>query len=159
MSSLDDLVLTVVRNFVSNGELFTALDVSNKVKETMPLARHREIRDIVRTNFHSEIEVNSYARTPIVVTLADGSTAEALLYHPLASSWDLETIYDAQKRSASATRPGSNATTVVAAPAVSVTPVVPVVSQPTPVVAPPSLSPRQQWANLFNTQPSLFQKK
>ncbi len=41
----------VVDEFTSAAMLFTALDVSNAVKQTVPEARHREISPIVRDIF------------------------------------------------------------------------------------------------------------
>lgn len=150
MHNLDDLVLDTVREFVRNGEMFTALDVSNKVKQTMPHARHREVRDVVRNVFSSEIESNGYARTPISVTLADGTTAEALLYHLLSDSWDLDAKYDAQKRAAVSNHVASQPVVQAA-----VAPVMPVVA-PTPSAP---ATPHDLWNKLFQTQPSLFSRK
>ena len=114
--SLPVLVESVIADFVSDNVLFTALDVSNKVKETMPFARHREVRDEVRTAWTVTIEPNGYGRTPISVNLADGSVVEALLYHPLSDSWDLDTKYDTQQRAKTAARPATVATVATAAP-------------------------------------------
>lgn len=167
MSNLEAEVRTVVDSFIMSGILFTALDVSVEVKKTNPFARHSEVRDIVRGNF-AEMQKLGYGRTPIQVTLADGSQVDALLYHSLADSWDLDSKYDQFKRSQ-------------AAPVVPVTPVaVPVVTAPVipakpltigdlikqhlkpgtsvnkpvtaPVVASPpanATDPKQLWANLF----------
>lgn len=97
MSNLNVEVKNVVDDFVHKDMLFTALDVSNKVKETLPHARHSEVRDIVRDLFTDMMQSN-YTRTTIQVSLNDGSTTEALLYHPLSDSWDLDAKYDQQKR-------------------------------------------------------------
>ena len=105
MNSVDSVVSAVVKDFISSGVLFTALDVSNKVKETLPLARHREVRDLIRGMFLTEIEPAGYARTPINVILGDGSTTEALLYHSLSDSWDLDNKYDSQQRAQRASKP------------------------------------------------------
>jgi len=152
MANLDDLVLDTVREFVRDQVMFTALDVSNKVKESMPHARHREVRDVVRSLFGSEIQNNGYARTPISVTLSDGSTAEALLYHPLSDSWDLDAKYDSQKRMST-----SNHVSVTPA----TPPVMPVVTTPVASVASvaTTLSPHDLWNKLFQTQTSLFPRK
>lgn len=176
MNLVDSAVRSVVQEFVRDGVLFTALDVSNKVKETLPLARHREVRDLVRMLYTSEIETAGYARTPITVTLENGDTAEALLYHSLVDSWDLDAKYDAQKRAQTAKQPVASVQValntlldptnlsapipnlpalmkphpmpkVVAAPVVT-----PPVSAPTPANA----SSRALWNNLFKNQPSLF---
>ncbi len=150
MTTLHDTVLDTVREFVRDGSMFTALDVSNKVKDTMPHARHREVRDEVRSMFQLEIESNSYARTPITVTLGDGTTAEALLYHPLSDSWDLDAKYDSQKRASVSNH------VVAAAPPVMPQAVAATVVAPTPA---PTLTPHDLWSKLFQTQPSLFARK
>jgi len=162
MSNLEDTVRLVVQDFISRDVLFTALDVSNSVKQSMPHARHREVRDVVRAMFSTDIETQGWARTPINVTLDDGSTAEALLYHPLTDSWDLDNKYGAQQRHTTSARPTFTATPVVVAP-------VPVQTAPlptsTPVVqsAAPAPTPmptaRTLWDQLFQTQPSLFPRK
>jgi len=160
MATLQDTVRTVVQEFMDNDELFTALDVSNKVKALLPNVRHREVRDEVRSMFSSEISPRGWARSPITVTLEDGvNTAEALLYHPLSASWDLDTKYDDQKRAQVSFNPARVAAAAVAA--------VSSVATPSPVVAPtPSIlatSPiptaRDLWKQMFATQPSLFPTK
>lgn len=168
MNTVESVVRSTVQDFVRDGVLFTALDVSNKVKEELPLARHREVRDLVRVAFVTDIEPSSYAKTPIVVTLEDGTTAEALLYHPLMDSWDLDAKYDAQKRAQTAARPILQVPVVQAAPtsfslpAFNNVPALKVVvsSQPvivpTPVVTPVTAPSRALWDNLFKAQPSLF---
>ena len=170
MATLEDTVRSVVQDFITNGVLFTALDVSNAVKTALPNARHREVRDVVRGMFTTDIESQSWARTPIQVTLDDGTTAEALLYHSLSDSWDLDSKYDNQKRASKAYRPVAAAqatlaqaqaaivnipTTQAAAPTASIaaTPVAPVApSAPMPTA-------RNLWDQMFQTQPSLFPRK
>lgn len=148
MANLEDTVRLVVQDFVSREVLFTALDVSNAVKQQLPLARHREVRDTVRNMFSTDIESQGWGRTPITVTLGDGSSAEALLYHPLTDACNLDNKYDLQARQATSYRQAVAAVAQVPpAPAVST---VPVVSSPTPS------TPRDQWASLFQAQPSLF---
>jgi hypothetical protein len=169
MSTLEDVVRSVVEDFIQRGELFTALDVSNKVKETLPFERHRSIRDVVRALFVNEIEPKGWARSPITVMLSDGTQQEALLYHALSDSWDLDNKYDQQKRSqvavnktavavaavATTSSPLSNVnTTCGIAPmpgAATIT-----VSATTPVPMPTA---RDLWKQLFDTQPSLFPTK
>lgn len=153
MQNLSDVVRETVEDFVKNSTLFTALDVSNKVKSVIPHARHREVRDLVRNMFTSYVEPMGWARSPITVTLADGDTAEALLYHPLSDSWDLDTKYDDQKRNQTSVRANvAPAQTVVPAP-VSVIP-------PAPVsVAPPTPQVKDLWDQMFGNQPSLFPLK
>lgn len=169
MKSMDDLVREIVTDFVTNNVLFTALDVSNKVKETMPFARHREVRDVVRDMFVTSIEPAGYARTPITVTIGNGSTAEALLYHSLVDSWDLDSKYDAQQRSAGTakvapvvtlpvtlTPPSASAPVAagVMAATISNKPTAPVVT-----AAPVVPAARVLWDQLFGSVPSLFPRK
>lgn len=128
--SLEDQVKEVVSNFVKTDTLFTALDVSNEVKKVLPFARHKEVRDIVRGLFASDIQPSSYGRTSIEVIISDGSKQDALLYHPLSDSWDLDVKYDLKRRDSS-----EQASSV-------------------PSSAPPSplpVSPKDIWNNLFGT--------
>lgn len=157
MAELENEVRSVVQGFLQSGELFTALDVSNKVKMVYPLARHRDVRDIVRGLFATDIEPASWTRTPIQVTLPDGSSAEALLYHPLTDSWDLDSKYDDQKRAQAAIRANHTSVPVVsvAAPVASLTTPVVVAATPAPI----TMSTRDRWSQLFNNQPSLFPRK
>lgn len=177
--NLSVLVESVIADFIKNNVLFTALDVSNKVKETMPFARHREVRDAVRNAWVITIEPNGYGRTPINVNLADGSVVEALLYHPLFDSWDLDTKYDAQKRSQVSSKSNSNNVSVtvnVGTDSVSKTSdgtiTVTNMTQTTttstpvaPVVSTTTSTPSDQngvkglWEQLFKTQPSLFPRQ
>lgn len=173
MLSVEDRVGEVVVSFMANKQLFTALDVSNEVKMTHPLARHREVRDIVRGLF-SQMENNGYARTPINVQLADNSTREALLYHDLLDSWDLDVKYDAQKRAQKLTNPMTSVVVPNAALAPVVAQMSAVVHVKKPAAAKPALvstkpqsvttptptpSPtvKQIWDNLF-TPSQLFPK-
>lgn len=162
MNSVSDVVRETVQSLVRDGVLFTALDVSNKVKEDLPFARHREVRDLVRAAFSTDIEPAGYARTPIAVTLHDGSSTEALLYHPLADSWDLDAKYDAQSRAQSAVRPGQAAQALVGSAVVPVAPVTipapPVVTAPATIPAPAG-NARGLWDAMFKSQPSLFPLK
>lgn len=165
MSTLEDTIRSVVQDFMKAGVLFTALDVSNTVKQVMPNAKHRDVRDVVRGLFTTEIEPQSWARTPIQVELKDGTTTEALLYHPLSDSWDLDSKYDAQRRALTSYRPvaaaqatlaqaqaQAQAQQVVTAPVAAST----VVTAPAPAPMPTA---RTLWDNLFQTQPSLFPHK
>jgi hypothetical protein len=143
-SNLETLVRSVIGDFIQAGVLFTALDVSNKVKKTLPLTRHREVRDVVRGCWTSDIEPAGYGRTPITVTLTDGTTVDALLYHPLADSWDLDVKYDAQKRAQMTAHVHINASTFVT-----------VDNQ----VIQAQNNTRDLWDQLFKTQPSLFPRR
>lgn len=178
MLNINDIVKNVVIDFVKEQKLFTALDISNEVKKSYPFYRHKEIRDNVRSLFSTEIETANYTKTPITVNLEDGSTAEALLYHPLVDSWDLDAKYDAQKRAQVAKQPGVPAQAPVQAalnvlldPAnlsvpvaglptlMKPTPMPKVVSTTVPAVDPAVASSRAMWDNLFKAQPSLFPRK
>lgn len=170
MSTLDQEVRLVVEYFIKNGELFTALDVSNKVKMVMPFARHREVRDIVRASFATDIQTAGWARTPIQVTLEDSSVAEALLYHPVSDTWDLDSKYDMQKRAQAALHlaPLPTITTptisVVVPVVASGTTVIPVLAASIPTSAPVTKAVvqaqvRDQWAAMFSSAPSLFPRK
>ena len=164
MATLQDTVRTVVQEFMDNDELFTALDVSNKVKVLLPNARHHEVRTEVRALFGTLISPTlGWGRSPITVTLADGvNTAEALLYHPLSASWDLDTRYDDQQRAQVAVNPVRVAAAAVSAASTVST------ATPTPgshtvtvtsSVAVPMPTARDLWKQLFDTQPSLFPTK
>lgn len=156
MQTLEDLVTETVKNFVQNGTLFTALDISNEVKKTMPEARHRKVRDLVHGLFASEIEPNGWCRSGIKVNLPDGSQGEALLYYPLSASYDLDSQYT--NRSSTSARPSK--ATLPAQVAADGTVTVTVTSpNPLPVQAPAPANAKDLWANMFQSQPSLFPLK
>lgn len=175
MQTLEDIIEEVVEGLIQDECLFTALDVSNKVKEKLPLARHSEVSAIVRNAFSSLIEPWNYARTPITVTLKDGSTATALLYHPNKDAWDLDAKYDAQQRSQVSKRPtvlgnsvsdSSSDPSLLASDLSNQVPVLPLVNVivPNPPLSKtpkdsPAKSPSSIWARLLNAQFSLFPKK
>ena len=81
-----DKVLEVMENFCDDSVLFTSLDVSNKVKEDFPSARHREIAEIVREYWETQewyfINNIGYDRILIEVELLNGMKAKTYLYHP-----------------------------------------------------------------------------
>jgi hypothetical protein len=181
MNMLENVVESVMQEFVSKQNLFTALDISNKVKETLPFVRHRDVSDLVKALFSSVVEPMSYTKTPISVTLKNGNVVTAILYHPLNDSWDLDVKYDNQKRAQAATKPvTTNTSPVTVVQMDPVTAVVPstvlvndsamnasdnmVVSKLPPtatdkkddsVVNKSVPSTRDLWANLFKA-PSLF---
>ena len=162
MSNLETEVRSVIRGFIDQGELFTGLDVSNKVKLAIPFARHSDVSELVRKLFATEIESSGYGRSPIDVTLTDGSKRTAMLYHSLADTWDLDTKYDTQKRSQTTLKPVQAAQAVVAAAQAASNPVVVTapVAAATPIVAPvANPTARAQWENLFKSTPSLFPRK
>ena len=153
MPNLESLVKAVVLDFVGTSTLFTALDVSNKVKEHMPYARHREVRDVVRSLFASHLEPAGYTKTPISVTLKDGSVVDAILYHHLDDSWDLDSKYDMQKRS----QVSGKSINEPALPSSAPPPTDPN-SEPAEDL-PLKSTPFQLWESLFKSRPSLFPRK
>jgi hypothetical protein len=156
---LEDLVYDTVKSFMDNGTLFTALDISNKVKEKMPQARHKEVRDEVRGLFSDVIEPAGWARSNIPVTLEDGTPQTAILYFPLSDSWDLDNLYDAQKRAQTLAKvPQQNPlATVVNSGTVTAAPVNPLPVTITSATA--QAATRDLWKQMFNSQPSLFPRK
>jgi hypothetical protein len=98
---MKDKICSIINEFIDNSTSFTALDVSNKVKETFPTARHREVSSVVRDVYTSGM-MGNYERTAIGVKLADGSDATANLYHPIQDTWELDTKYDDSKRAQTA---------------------------------------------------------
>ena len=70
----------VVDLYTREGFLFTALDVSNSVKQTLSSVRHREVAPIVRDLFASGAMGETYHQTLIDV-VADRKTVQAFLYH------------------------------------------------------------------------------
>lgn len=163
---LNDVVHAIINDWTQADKLFTALDVSVEVKKTLPQARHRDVREVVRSEY-ANMQNSGYGKTDIDVTLADGSTAKAVLYHPLSDSWDLDAKYGAQQRSLTLkSQPAPVATPV------SVTPVTTAaqsisdlikqkLAQNTAVNTPaPAVNPNKHlWDALFDTQPSLFPRR
>jgi hypothetical protein len=70
----------VVDEFTSAALLFTALDISNAVKQSLPEARHREISPIVRDIFERR-GMGAYMQTQIDVMASGQKPVKALLYH------------------------------------------------------------------------------
>ncbi|MEM9070688.1 MAG: hypothetical protein AAGE52_19430 [Myxococcota bacterium] len=95
----------VVDLYTSGGFFFTALDVSNQVKQTLPEVRHRHVSPIVRELFDQGGMGASYTRTLIDVTTEGRKKAEAFLYH--LEGGDIETGYGPDKRSQLAIPPVS----------------------------------------------------
>lgn len=162
---LSDVVRSIVDSWVQEGRLFTALDVSIEVKQTLPHARHREVRDVVRAEY-ANMQNASYGRTDIDVQLEDGSTVKAMLYHPLSDSWDLDAKYDAQQRAQTLkSKPVVTAPAlpqaVAAPPGVSPTSVFGWCGTPPPnAPAPAPVNPNKHlWDSLFDSAPSLFPKR
>ncbi len=155
----EDSVRKIVEDFMANSLLFTALDISNEAKKVFPHLRHREVRDTVRALFTTHIEPAGWARSNIQVVLEDQSVATAILYHPLSASWDLDTLYDTQKRAQVSNRPQAPAVPAPVASTPSI-PLSPATVLPTnPPVAQATPAARDLWNNLFQSQPSLFPRR
>ena len=80
IETLRGVTQRVVDLFTREGFLFTALDVSNSVKQTLPSVRHREVAPLVRDLFASGSMGDGYAQTLIDV-MANRQTVQAFLYH------------------------------------------------------------------------------
>ena len=91
----------VVDEFTSAALLFTALDISNAVKQTLTDARHRDIAPIVRDLFERR-GMGAYQQTQIDVMAAGNKPAKALLYHLPEQA---PALYDDAMRSQLATPP------------------------------------------------------
>jgi hypothetical protein len=120
MMSQDELYLyavtaRVVDEFTSAALLFTALDISNAVKQTLPEARHRDISPIVRDIFERR-GMGAYQQTQIDVMAQGQKPAKALLYHLPEQS---PAMYDDSMRAQLATPP--QRTAPAAAPEVAST--------------------------------------
>lgn len=92
----------VLDRFTASAMLFTALDVSNAVKETLPDVRHRDVSPLVREIFDGD-GMGPYQQTQIDV-MAGGKKVQALLYH--LPSHD-PAKYDDSMRSQLARPPGA----------------------------------------------------
>jgi hypothetical protein len=91
----------VVDELTSAGLMFTALDVSNAVKQSVPEARHREVSPIVREIFERR-GMGAYQQTSIDVMAQGSKPTRALLYHLPEQS---PTLYDDSMRAQLATPP------------------------------------------------------
>lgn len=105
-STLRAVTQRVVDTFTAQGALFTALDVSNAVKTTLPEVRHRQVSPLVRELFERRA-MGDYQHSLIDV-LADGKTpTQAYLYH--LPEHDV-TLYDESMRTQLAIPPVSTST-------------------------------------------------
>ncbi len=105
-STLRAVTQRVVDNFTAQGALFTALDVSNAVKTTLPDVRHRQVSPLVRDLFERHA-MGDYQHSLIDV-LADGKTpTQAYLYHLPEHS---PSLYDDSMRNQLAIPPVSTST-------------------------------------------------
>lgn len=131
-----DIIENTVKDFLSNEKLFTALDITNVVKKTIPYIRHSEVKEEIKELYKFVIPNYDYTKTLIQVTLKDGTVANAFLYHPISDTFDLDNKY---KNRSLANQ-----------------------SQPKPVVTQQTDKDEEKeasvlWGNLFNSNtPSLF---
>lgn len=77
---LEAVTARVLDTFTSAAMLFTALDVSNAVKQTLPDVRHREVSPLVRAAF-ARGSMGKYRQTLIDVVAEGRKPTEAFLYH------------------------------------------------------------------------------
>lgn len=91
---MEAITARVLDRFTASAMLFTALDVSNAVKESLPDVRHRDISPLVRQAFDRGA-LGPYETTQIDVNAGD-KKVQALLYHLPTQSPDL---YDEKMRS------------------------------------------------------------
>jgi len=80
-TDIENVTRRVMDRFTCEGFLFTALDVSNQVKRSLPGVRHREVAPIVRDLFEDGVLGESYVQTLIDVQIPGGQTTQAFLYH------------------------------------------------------------------------------
>jgi hypothetical protein len=75
-----DLVRSVIVSFAADKKSFTNMDIARKANETQ-YVRYAEVRNIVRDWAANDTADYDYTVSSIRVTLDDGSTATANLYH------------------------------------------------------------------------------
>jgi hypothetical protein len=80
-TDVENVTRRVMDRFGCEGFLFTALDVSNQVKLSLPGVRHREVAPIVRDLFDDGVMGATYLQTLIDVQLPNGQATQAFLYH------------------------------------------------------------------------------
>lgn len=103
VQSVEQVTRRVIDNLVDQGFMFTALDVSNAVKDHLPGVRHREVSPIVRSLFEDAAMGDDYTRTEISVT-AGARQVSAFLYH---SEDDEAQDYDGNLRQQQARPPSA----------------------------------------------------
>jgi len=102
MNLVEQSVESALNTMISNGEVFTALDVSNAIKKSGVACRHGEAREYVR-NYYRAGRMSDYTRCSIVVTLPNQDVDQAMLYYPdTLSQADLEDQYPLAKRAQTA---------------------------------------------------------
>lgn len=102
MDVVKQSVEQTIESFIQNGEVFTALDVSNAVKKNGIACRHGEVRDHVRKMFRTG-QLTGYTRGSILVTLSDGNSDQAMLYYPDTLTDDeVNDRYDQSRRNQTA---------------------------------------------------------
>jgi len=80
--NLQQQVNKVISFLCDDLESFTSIDVSNRVKQNGLFVRHREVAHLVRTAYaNKDLVQYGYVRDLINVTLKNGESAQAFLYH------------------------------------------------------------------------------
>jgi len=93
----------IIDGLCGDMESFTSLDVSNQAKQDGLVTRHREVAHLVRTAYaNGKMDNHGYIRTTINVTLKNGKSVPAFLYHHLTTD---PNEYDNGKRSQKALPP------------------------------------------------------
>ena len=97
LDTLRGVTQRVVDLYTREGFLFTALDVSNSVKQTLPSVRHREVAPLVRDLFGNGAMGDVYQQTLIDV-MADRKTVQAFLYHMKGANIAVEYAEDKRRQ-------------------------------------------------------------
>lgn len=100
-----DVTRRVIERFTQNGFMFTALDVSNEVKQQLSGVRHRDVAPLVREMFDDDVMGDAYTRTLIDVMAGGSKKAEAFLYY---DEEDDPEDYDGSLREQTAAPPSSS---------------------------------------------------
>jgi hypothetical protein len=99
--NIQEVTERLVDDFTSRAMMFTALDISNAVKQQLPGVRHREVAPLVRDMFERK-GMGAYIQTMIDVMAGGSTPARAYLYHLPEQPTSL---YDDTMRNQLATRP------------------------------------------------------
>lgn len=104
MCTVDEerIIKMTVEEMLQQGQMFTSVDVGNKIKLSGTWISNHEVATYLRDNvlWISQNLMILYKQTPIPVTIEDGSTRQASLYHPVGSNPD-----DYRERSQKALNP------------------------------------------------------
>lgn len=76
-----EVVEKVIKEFCKEGKSFTSLDVSNKVKEEIPTARHQNIAEMMK----SLLPFDPLYKSSVIEVQLDNFKVKTLLYHKKGS--------------------------------------------------------------------------